>query len=178
MEKKTYTITVYTENRVGLLNRISGIFLRRHVNIESINVSKSEIDNVSRMIIVTDTTEKWVQNIVKQIERQVDVIKAYYHVNSEIIILETSLFKMPTSSLFDENSEVQKIIKRNNVNIVVVYKDFYVISKSGSHRSIEQLYQELKPYGIMQFAGSARIAVSKEEMKVSSLLNKYEADKK
>lgn len=176
MEKKVYTITVYTENRVGLLNRISGIFLRRHINIESINVSKSEIDDVSRMIIVTETTEKWVENIVKQIERQVEVIKAYYHTDKEIIYLETSLFKMPTESLFDEHSEVQKIINKNNVNIVMVFKDFYVISKSGTRKSIDALYKALKPYGIMQFAGSARISVSKKEMNVSSILKAFKQE--
>ena len=59
MENKTFTISVYSENNVGLLNRISGIFLKRHINILSLNVSESEIDNVSRFIIVVETTEKW-----------------------------------------------------------------------------------------------------------------------
>jgi acetolactate synthase-1/3 small subunit len=63
MENKTFTISVYSENNVGLLNRISGIFLKRHINILSLNVSESEIENVSRFIIVVNTTEKWVQNI-------------------------------------------------------------------------------------------------------------------
>jgi acetolactate synthase-1/3 small subunit len=57
MENKTFTISVYSENNVGLLNRISGIFLKRHINILSLNVSESEIENVSRFIIVVNTTE-------------------------------------------------------------------------------------------------------------------------
>ena len=73
MEEKTFTISVYSENNVGLLNRISGIFLKRHINILSLNVSESEIENVSRFIIVVDTTEKWVKNIVGQIEKQIEV---------------------------------------------------------------------------------------------------------
>ena len=74
MEDKTFTISVYSENNVGLLNRISGIFLKRHINILSLNVSESEIENVSRFIIVVETTEKWVKNIVGQIEKQIQNI--------------------------------------------------------------------------------------------------------
>ncbi|GET45210.1 acetolactate synthase small subunit [Capnocytophaga felis] len=176
MEQKTYTITIYSENQLGLLNRVTGIFLRRHIDMESINVSKSEIDNVFRMIIVTHTTQKWVEHIVKQIEKQIEIIKVFYHTDEEIISLENSLFKMSPTSLFDEQAPVQTIIQRNNATIAAVYKDFYVISKTGTRESIEQLYKELKPYGIMQFSGSARIAVSKAEMNVSPLLNKYEVD--
>ena len=83
MENKTFTISVYSENNVGLLNRISGIFLKRHINILSLNVSESEIENVSRFVIVVNTTEKWVQNIVGQIEKQIEVIKAFYHIDEE-----------------------------------------------------------------------------------------------
>lgn len=176
MEQKTYTITIYSENQLGLLNRVTGIFLRRHIDMESINVSKSEIENVFRMIIVTHTTQKWVEHIVKQIEKQIEIIKVFYHTDEEIVFLENSLFKMPATSLFDEETPVQAIIQRNNATIATVYRDFYVISKTGTRESIEQLYKELKPYGIMQFSGSARIAVSKTEMKVSSLLDKYETD--
>ena len=81
MENQTFTISVYSENNVGLLNRISGIFLKRHINILSLNVSESEIESVSRFIIVVNTTEKWVHNIVGQIEKQIEVIKAFYHVD-------------------------------------------------------------------------------------------------
>ena len=71
MEKKWFTISVYSENNVGLLNRISGIFLKRHINIESLNVSKSEIEHVSKFTIVIKTTEDWTQKIVAQIEKQI-----------------------------------------------------------------------------------------------------------
>ena len=85
MENQWYTISVYSENHVGLLNRISGIFLKRHINIESLNVSKSEIESVSKFTIVVKTTEDWTQKIVNQIEKQIDVIKAFYHTDEEII---------------------------------------------------------------------------------------------
>lgn len=102
MENRTYTISVYSENNVGLLNRISGIFLKRHINIESLNVSSSEIENVSRFVIVVNTTEHWVKNIVGQIEKQIEVIKAFYHTDEETIFQESALFKIASHLLFDE----------------------------------------------------------------------------
>ncbi|OCB78829.1 acetolactate synthase small subunit [Flavobacterium crassostreae] len=169
MENKTFTISVYSENNVGLLNRISGIFLKRHINILSLNVSESEIETVSRFIIVVDTTEKWVQNIVGQLEKQIDVIKAFYHVDEETIFLENALFKIESSLLFDER-KIQNIIKESNSEIVTVSRNFFVISKSGKRSDIEDLYNKLKPFGIMQFVRSGRISISKDKMEISALL--------
>ena len=170
MEDKTFTISVYSENNVGLLNRISGIFLKRHINILSLNVSESEIENVSRFIIVVNTTEKWVQNIVGQIEKQIEVIKAFYHIDEETIFLENALFKIESSLLFDEK-QIQNIIKESHSEIVTVARDFFVISKSGQRTEIESLYEKLKPFGIMQFVRSGRISVSKAKMEISTLLD-------
>lgn len=173
MEVKTFTISVYSENNVGLLNRISAIFLKRHINIESLNVSGSEIENVSRFVIVVKTTEDWVRKIVGQIEKQIEVIKAFYHTDEETIYLETALFKIKSSLLFDER-QIQNIIKDNHMEIVTVSRDFFVVVKTGRRNEIEALYHELIPYGIMQFVRSARVSVSKAEMRISSLLQELQ----
>lgn len=174
MENKTFTISVYSENNVGLLNRISVIFLKRHINILSLNVSESEIENVSRFVIVVYTTEKWVQNIVGQIEKQIEVIKAFYHIDDETIFLESAIFKINSSLLFDER-QIQKIIKESHSEIVTISKDFFVISKSGRRSEIDELHAKLKPFGIMQFVRSGRISVSKEKMEVTSLLEELKS---
>ena len=172
MEKKWFTISVYSENSVGLLNRISGIFLKRHINIESLNVSKSEIEHVSKFTIVVYTTEDWVRNIVGQVEKQIEVIKAFYHTDEETIYQESALFKVASTLLFDERN-IQNIIKESNSQIVTVSRDFFVLAKTGRRNEIDDMYQQLKPYGIMQFVRSGRIAVSKSEMKISSLLKEF-----
>lgn len=172
MEKKWFTISVYSENSVGLLNRISGIFLKRHINIESLNVSKSEIDHVSKFTIVVYTTEDWVRNIVGQVEKQIEVIKAFYHTDEETIYQESALFKVASTLLFDERN-IQNIIKDSNSQIVTVSRDFFVLAKSGRRNEIDDMYQQLKPYGIMQFVRSGRIAVTKSEMKITSLLKEF-----
>jgi acetolactate synthase-1/3 small subunit len=168
-ESKQFTISVYTENNIGLLNRISAIFQRRHINIESMNISVSEIDGVSRFTIVVIMTEENIKKIIGQIEKQIEVIKAYYHTEEEIIYQESCIFKMKSDLLFDER-QIQNIIKDSNARIVTVNKQFFVIEKSGRREEIELLHRELSAFGIMQFTRSGRIAVSKEEMKISNIL--------
>ena len=169
MENKSFTVSIYTENHLGLLNRISGIFLKRHINIESLTVSESEIESVSRFVIVFSSTEDYVKKIVGQIEKQVEVIKAYYHTDEETIYNESALFKIASNLLFDER-EIQNLIKESNSEIVTVSRDFFVLSKSGRRSEIVDLYEKLKPFGIMQFVRSGRISVSKEVMNISELL--------
>ncbi len=169
--KKTYTISIYTENNIGLLNRIATIFLKRHINIESLTVSSTEIENVSRFIIVSDLSKETVKKIIGQLEKQVEVIKAYYHTNEQSIYVQTALFKIKSNLLFDER-QIQNIIKNSNAQIVTVSPEFFVIEKSGRKEEIETLYDELLPFGIMQFVRSGRISVTKEEMRISELLQK------
>lgn len=171
MENILYTISVYTENNLGLLNRIATIFLKRHINIESLTVSDSEIEHVSRFIIVAHMPEEQVKKVVKQIDKQVEVIKAYYHTNEESVFLQSALFKIKSSLLFDMR-QIQNIIKKSNSQIVTVNREFFVIEKSGRKEEIQDLYNELSPYGIMQFVRSGRISVSKDEMRISDILKK------
>jgi len=168
-EIKTYTISIYTENNIGLLNRISAIFQKRHFNIESLNSSVSEIEGVSRFTIVVNITEVQIKKLIGQIEKQVEVIKAYYHTDEETIYQESCLFKIKSSLLFEE-PQIQNIIKESNANIVTVNKAFFVLEKSGRRQELELLHRELSAFGIMQFTRSGRISVTKEEMKITEML--------
>lgn len=167
--KKTYTISIYTENNIGLLNRISAIFQRRQFNIESLNTSASEIEGVSRFTIVVNITEIQVKKLIGQIEKQVEVIKAYYHTDEETIYQESCLFKIKSDLLFEE-PQIQNIIKESNAKIVTVNKTFFVLEKSGRRQELELLHRELSTFGIMQFVRSGRIAVTKNEMKITQML--------
>lgn len=173
-QTKLYTVSIYTENNVGLLNRISAIFQRRHINIESISSSESEISGVSRFTIVVKVTESQMQKIIGQIEKQVEVIKAYYHTDEETIYQESCLFKIKSDLLFEER-QIQNIIKESHARIVTVNRDFFVLEKSGRRSEVEMLHRELVPFGIMQFVRSGRIAVTKQEMKISELLAAFQA---
>ncbi|MGB3605781.1 acetolactate synthase small subunit, partial [Psychroserpens sp.] len=154
---------------IGLLNRISAIFQRRHINIESINSSVSEIENVSKWTIVVKLSEERMKKIIGQIEKQVEVIKAFYHTEEQTIYQESCIFKMKSDLLFDER-QIQNIIKDSNARIVTVNKQFFVIEKSGRKEEIDLLHRELSAFGIMQYSRSGRIAITKDEMKISTML--------
>ena len=149
-EKQLYTISIYSENNIGLLNRISAIFLKRHINIESFSTSPSEIKNVFRFVIVVQMTQTKIKKIVGQIEKQVDVIKAFYHTDEETIFQESALYKVKSSALFEER-HIQNVIKESHANIVTVSPEFFVIEKTGFRHETEKLYNDLAPYGLLQF---------------------------
>jgi acetolactate synthase I/III small subunit len=167
--KTTFTVSIYTENNLGLLNRISAIFLKRHINIDSLTTSQSEIKDIFRFIIVVNASEFMIKRLVKQIEKQIEVIASFYHTNDQTIFLETALYKVKSKSLFDEK-HIQKIIKNSQANIVTVSPNYFVIEKTGWREDTEKLYNELEPYGLLQFVRSGRISVSKEPMNIFNIL--------
>lgn len=171
---KTYTISIYSENNVGLLNRISAIFLKRHINIESLTTSQSEIKDVFRFIIIVKVSEASVKKLIQQIEKQVDVIKAFYHTDEETIFQESALYKVKSSALFEER-HIQNIIKESHANIVTVSPEFFVIEKTGFRSETDRLYQDLAPFGLLQFVRSGRISITKSKMGISEILKKFKS---
>lgn len=167
-----YTISIYSENNVGLLNRVSAIFLKRHINLQSFSTSQSEIPNVFRFVIVVKVTEDKIIKLVQQIEKQIDVIRAFYHTDEETIFQESALYKVKSSYLFEER-QIQNIIKDSHANIVTVSPEFFVIEKTGFRHETEKLREDLAPYGLLQFVRSGRISVTKAPMGISEILNNF-----
>ena len=95
---KEFTITVFSENKTGLISRIVSIFTRRHINIESLTTSKAATKGIHRFTIVVNLEEEQVRKLVAQIDKQVDVIKAFYYDETEIIHQEVALYKVPTQA--------------------------------------------------------------------------------
>ena len=172
---KTFTISIYSENNVGLLNRISAIFLKRHINIESLTTSQSEINDVFRFIIIVKLEEEGVKKLINQIEKQVDVIRAFYHTDEETIFQESALYKVKSSALFEER-HIQNIIKDSHANIVTVSPEYFVIEKTGFRNETDRLYHDLEPFGLLQFVRSGRISVTKSKMEISEIIKKFKSD--
>ena len=167
-EVKNFTFSVYTENNVGILNRLSAIFLKRHINIESMSVSKSEIEHVHRFTFVVNISEFLAYKVAGQLEKQIEVIGAYYHTEDEIIYNETALFKISTEHLYNE--EIQKRMKFRRAQILTITERYFVIEASGSKENIDKMYDKLKPFGLLQFVRSGRIAITRPKMAISELL--------
>ena len=125
IQQQEYNITIYTENQVGLLNRIAIIFTRRKINIESLNTSPSEIDSIHRFNIVINESEEVVRKLCRQIEKQVEVLKVYYHTNEDIIWQEMALYKVSTD-IIAEKVSVERVLRENGARAVVIRKDYTV----------------------------------------------------
>ena len=167
-EKQNFTVSVYTENNVGILNRLSAIFLKRHINIESMTVSKSEIDHVHRFTFVVIVPKTLIQKVVGQLEKQIEVIAAFYHTEDQIIYNETALFKISSEHLYNE--KIQNKLKFRRAHIIAITETFFVIEASGLKADIDNMYEKLKPFGLLQFVRSGRIAITRPKMAITELL--------
>ncbi len=173
MTKQEYTITVYTENQIGLLNRIAIIFSRRKINIESLNTSPSEVDSVHRFTIVINETEDVVRKLCRQIEKQVEVLKAYYNTNDEIVWQELALYKVPTEVIASA-VKVERLLREHGAHTVVIRKDYTVFAVAGQREETDKLIKVLEPYRLIEFVRSARIAIIKASDGFHEKLKEFE----
>src|SRR5512144_1428097 len=173
MQKQEYTITVYTENQIGLLNRIAIIFSRRKINIESLNTSPSEVDSVHRFTIVIMETEDVVRKLCRQIEKQVEVLKAYYNTNDEIVWQELAMYKVPTD-VIAEKVKVERLLREYGARAVAIRTDYIVFETSGHREEIDALIKALEPYGLIEFVRSARVAIIKSSRGFHEKLKDFE----
>ena len=161
MEKQEFTITLFTENSIGLIGRISGIFSRRKINIESLNTSPSEVEGIHRFTLVINETEEVVKKLCRQMEKQIDVLKAYFNTDNEIVWQEQALYKVSTD-VVTEKLYVERLLRQYNANTVVIRADYIVFETSGHREEIDKLTNELAKYGLIEFVRGARIAIIKD----------------
>lgn len=173
MIKKEFTITVYTENQIGLLNRIAIIFSRRKVSMDSINCSPSEIKDIYRFTLVITETEDMVQKIARQIEKQVEVLKVYYNTPDEIVWQELALYKVPTDQVA-EKVQVERLLRKYGARAVVIRKDYTIFETTGHREETDALINVLEPYGLIEFVRTARIAIIKESSGFHEKLKEFE----
>lgn len=175
MSKKDFTITVYTENQVGLLSRIAVIISKRKINIESLNTSPSEVESVFRFTILIHETEDVVRKLCRQIEKQVDVLKAYYNTDDEIVWQEMAMYKVPTE-VISEQVKVERLLTQYGAHTVVIRKDYIVFAITGQREETEKLIEFLSPYGLIEFVRSARIAIIKNSEGFHKKLKQFERE--
>jgi acetolactate synthase-1/3 small subunit len=173
MTKQEFTITVYTENHIGLLVRIATMFSRRKINIESLNTSPSEAEGIHRFTIVINETEDVVRKLARQIEKQVEVLKAYYNNNDEIVWQELALYKVPTDEIA-EKVKVERLLREYGARAVVIRKDYTIFETSGHREETDKLVEVLAPYGLIEFVRSARVAIIKESKGFHEKLKEFE----
>lgn len=173
--KQEYNITVFSENHIGLLTRITIVFTRRKINIESLTVSESAIAGVYKFTIVVCSNEDVVKKVVSQIEKIVDVLKAFYHTNNELIYQEIALYKVPTEALYDSD-QVETIVRNSGARILEITRDYVVIEKTGHKDETQALFEQLNQFKVMQFIRSGRVALTRDPIeRLSEFLKERDA---
>lgn len=172
--KQEYTLTVYAENRVGLLSRIAIIFSRRKINIDSLNTSPSEIDGIHRFNIVIDETEEVVKKLARQIEKQIEVLKVYFNRPDEIVWQELALYKLPTQQV-SEKMVVERILRQYGARVVVIRNDYTIFESTGQREETDKLIEVFGQYGLIEFVRSARVAIIKASEGFHKRIKAFEA---
>lgn len=165
--KQTYTISAFSENHIGLLNRITIIFTRRQVNIESLTVSGSALPGIHKFTIVVNDSREKVEKVVGQIEKLTEVLRAFYHTEEEVIHQEIALYKVPTKTMLEGN-RVEDTIRVHHARIIEVRPEYTVIELTGHKEETQALFDELNNYGLLQFTRSGRIAVTRSSKELFS----------
>ena len=169
MEDNKYTITVFTENQTGLLARVVSVFSRRHIGVMSLTTSKSSMPGIHRFTIVVSVDEVMVKKLIAQLDKQVDVLKAFYYSPEEIVYQEIALYKIPTNVFLNGNS-VERMIRSHNARVLVIEPQYVVIEKTGHPQETEALLDEFKKIGIYEFVRSGRVAIAKPMEKLNQYL--------
>ncbi|BDD09889.1 acetolactate synthase small subunit [Fulvitalea axinellae] len=156
---RQFTITIFSENHSGLLNRITIIFTRRKMNIESITTAKSEIPGIHRYNIVVEATQDQVEKVVGQIDKQVEVIRAYLSQDDEIIHREVALYKVLNRP--GAREKLEKVVDSHGAKIIRDEKDYFAVELCSREGEIDILLKDLQPFGVCEFARSGRVAVTK-----------------
>lgn len=174
---KNYTVSIFTENQIGLLAQISNVFTRRNLSIWSLSAGASSIEGIHNITIITEATERRIREAVLQIEKRVDVVKAFYYTDEQIVYRELALYKVPTDKLLD-GGNLEDLLSRNNARIVEMNRTFTVIQKTGHTHETQRLYEELQEAGVLQFVRSGRIALSRSSQEpVQGFLRERQAEK-
>jgi acetolactate synthase-1/3 small subunit len=182
MNRQEYTISLFTEDHIGILNQITIILTRRQINIESITASESAVKGVQMLTLVVKTTPEMVQKVARQMQKLVDVLKVFVHTSDEIIHQEIALYKVKTKGLMSGNI-IDNIVRGYNGRILEVSPEYMVIEKTGHKAEINELLHQLEPCGVLQFVRSGRVAITKQVKELNAYLeemdeaNQYKPEK-
>ena len=171
---REFTLSLLTEDKSGLINQLTIIFTKRKININSLNVSVTEVKGVSRFTIVIETSKDMIDNIVKQIRKLIDVLGAFVYEEDQIFYQEIALYKVPKYAIVD-GKLIEDLVSKSGARILVIETDYMIIEKTGKAKETHDLYQKLEPFGLLEFIRSGRVAISKSTRKTEAYIKELEA---
>lgn len=158
-----HTISVLVENKFGVLSRISGLFSGRGYNIESLSVGETTDPNISIMTIVTSGDDWVIEQITKQLNKLIDVIKVVELTQIDHVEREMVLIKVTPKQ--ENKAEVLKTVEIFRGRIVDSSPDTYTIEITGDEKKIKAFIELIKPMGIKEFVRTGKVAIAREIIK-------------
>ncbi len=158
-----YTLSVLVENHAGVLSKVSSLFARRAFNIDSLAVGITEDPNISRMTIVADGDEYVIEQLEKQLNKVIPVIKVRTYREGEYISRELSLIKVNCPA--KQRLDIMKISELMGASIVDVSVNTMTLQFADTLERFETLCDLLKPYGIREIVRTGTVAIEKESRK-------------
>jgi len=158
--KNEFTLTIYSEDQLRLITKLSSMFIRKQIEILSLNISLCEIDKMYRHTIVVNETLDTVSNLALQIEKVIEVFKCYFSPNDEIVSRQITLFKILTM-VFMTDSKMENLLRESDLKIVEVQKEYTILEVTGTDEEILNLTEKLNQIGLIEFIKSSRIALMK-----------------
>lgn len=156
-----YTICVFTENTIGILNKITTILTRRRINIDSLTVSETERKGISRFtIVIHHESREAVEKLVRQIRKVIEVLAVFGYLNEDIAYNEIAMFKISTP-IGAKPLDIETINKVYKAWVVYWDLSYVIIQKTGTEEEIFEFFDYIKPHEILEFVRSGRVAVSK-----------------
>ena len=168
--KREYIVVAFVNNQISVLNRITSAYLKRHINIESLNVSESYIKGVSTVVISAITTKETIEMIVNQLANAIDILNVDFYLQEELIYKEMALYKVSLKIL--ENKErFDNVLNSTNTRVIEINNDFLIVEKSGSRNELEKLKDKLEHMNMLNgFSRSGNVVLHRESME--SLIQK------
>jgi acetolactate synthase-1/3 small subunit len=167
--KEEFTISIFTEDHIGIFNQITNILTRRQINIDSITCSGTAVQGVSLITLVVKTTYEMISKVAKQMERIIDVLKVFVHTSDQIIYQEIALYKVSANS-FLEGNNVDHVVRTYNARIIEITPEYIVLEKTGHRHDIKELQDHLTIYGLLQVSRSGRVAITKQVKELNTYL--------
>lgn len=160
LAEEKHILSILVDNQPGVLSRIAGLFSGRGYNIESLCVAETVDNNVSRLTIVTKGNEPVIEQVKKQLNKLINVIKVNELTGSRYIQRELALIKMNAKP--ETRAEILRIVDIFRGKIVDVGPEHYTIEVTGDEGKLEAILTLLKPIGIKEVARTGAIALFRE----------------
>lgn len=167
---KEYILIAFTENQIGVLNRITGYYLRRKINIESLKVSESSIKGISMFVISAFTSEQTIVKLTKQIRNIIDVIEAEFYSPDELITQEIALYKI-SAKLLEDNNRIDTLSRQWSARLIEFNPQYVVMEKTGTREEIENMREELQERKLLQeFTRSGSVVLHRDS--INNIINR------